>query len=273
MLFRCPVCGESLHREKNSLLCQNGHMFDIARQGYVNLLRSNKAKHGDDKRMVQARRNFLERGYYRPLLDALFDGLFPWMKTGDVLLDAGCGECWYTSGLLDRFYAAGVVPEMAGVDISKEALRLGGRRDSRLHLAVASVFAIPMADASVHGIYNVFAPAAPAEYRRLLRPGGVLTLVLPLPRHLFQLKEKIYDNPVENPFSAPEFPGFSFKDRRDVRERITLERGEDIQNLFWMTPYCYKTSVEGQRRLEDLRQLETELEFAVLRYEKKPSSH
>lgn len=91
----CPVCGGALHREERSLRCGAGHCYDLARQGYVNLLRTNRSKdkrHGDDKRMVAARTAFLDAGYYAPLRDAIAAAATEY-TTGDAgVLDAGCGE-------------------------------------------------------------------------------------------------------------------------------------------------------------------------------------
>ena len=36
--FSCPVCGKILFIEQKNYKCENGHCFDIAKQGYVNLL-------------------------------------------------------------------------------------------------------------------------------------------------------------------------------------------------------------------------------------------
>lgn len=99
----CPVCGGVLHREERSLRCGAGHCYDIARQGYVNLLRSNQSKskrHGDDKRMVAARTAFLDAGYYAPLRDAVAAAAAEFTADDADVLDAGCGEGYYTAQVL-----------------------------------------------------------------------------------------------------------------------------------------------------------------------------
>ena len=104
----CPVCGGALHREERSLRCGAGHCYDLARQGYVNLLRTNRSKdkrHGDDKRMVAARTAFLDAGYYAPLRDAIAAAATEY-TTGDAgVLDAGCGEGYYTAHVLHTLQA------------------------------------------------------------------------------------------------------------------------------------------------------------------------
>ncbi len=105
----CPVCGCSLHRVSNSLRCENRHSYDIARQGYVNLLMSNKSSlkhHGDDKLMVNARRDFLDRGYYAPLGDAVVRAVLDCADPAPHIADSGCGDCWYTVRVCDALTAA-----------------------------------------------------------------------------------------------------------------------------------------------------------------------
>ena len=72
--FCCPICGEELELEEKGLGCKKNHRFDLSKEGYVNLFLSQQSKqkrHGDDKAMVRARKDFLEKGYYRPLLDGI----------------------------------------------------------------------------------------------------------------------------------------------------------------------------------------------------------
>lgn len=100
MSFRCPVCSQELKKEEKIWVCPQGHTFDIAAKGYVNLLMSNSSgakRHGDDRLMINARRDFLSKGFYEPLREAVYEALSADFPRGGTLLDAGCGECWYTS--------------------------------------------------------------------------------------------------------------------------------------------------------------------------------
>ena len=127
----CPVCGGALHREERSLRCGAGHCYDIARQGYVNLLRTNRSKdkrHGDDKRMVAARTAFLDAGYYAPLRDAIAAAATEYTSGDADVLDAGCGEGYYTAHVLHTLQAQGASPSVCGVDISRDALICAHRR-------------------------------------------------------------------------------------------------------------------------------------------------
>ena len=267
----CPVCGGALHREERSLRCGAGHCYDLARQGYVNLLRTNQSKakrHGDDKRMVAARTAFLDAGYYAPLRDAIAAAAVEYTSGDADVLDAGCGEGYYTAHVLRALQAQGASPSVCGVDISRDALICAHRRAPELTLAVASIAHLPVADASCDLVLNVFAPHDAAEFARVLRPKGVLLRVIPLERHLWGLKQAVYDRPYENTVPDPALPGFTLAEQRTLRGTITLRTNADIEALFCMTPYYYKTGARDQAKLHALDTLSTETEFALLIYRK-----
>lgn len=264
--FKCPVCGGVLHREDRTMRCGSGHCYDLARQGYVNLLMSNRSsakRHGDDKAMVLARQSFLEKGYYDCLRDAVCDLAVHRCGNSVDLLDAGCGEGWYTCGVKTALEQAGKECRAVGVDISREALIQAAKRSCGLQLAVGSVSALPVQDESCDLLLNIFAPNSDDEFFRVLRPGGILIRAVPLEEHLMGLKTAIYDRPYPNP--APQYApeGFRLIERAEVRERLVLQSSEDIQNLFMMTPYYYKTGRRDQEKLQNLNALETELAFCL----------
>ncbi len=264
--LKCPVCGAQLSQNERSFRCGKGHSYDLAKQNYVNLLMSNKSsakRHGDDKLMVRARKDFLEKGYYLFLRDEICRLAAEYCGDNVEFLDAGCGEGWYTSAVKEALEGAGKSCAALGVDISKEALIAAGKRDKSLSLAVASINTLPVAEGSCDLLLNVFAPHDDAEFRRVLKKGGLLIKVMPLETHLFGLKKAVYDEPYLNGPAeyAPE--GFETVCRRELRRMISLESGEDIQNLFMMTPYYYKTGKSDQEKLLSLEHLETEADFAV----------
>lgn len=267
----CPVCGGVLHREERSLRCGAGHCYDIARQGYVNLLRSNQSKskrHGDDKRMVAARTAFLDAGYYAPLRDAVAAAAAEFTASDADVLDAGCGEGYYTAQVLHTLQQQGRTPSVCGVDISRDALICAHRRAPGLTLAVASIAHLPVADASCDLLLNVFAPHDAGEFARVLRPQGVLLRVIPLERHLWELKCAVYDRPYENEVPDPALSGFVLTARQELRGTVTLRSQAEIEALFCMTPYYYKTGARDQAKLRALDTLTTETEFALLIYKK-----
>ena len=268
--FTCPICKKRFIRQNHSLVCPNGHCFDIARQGYVNLLRSRGAarRHGDDKMMVAARTAFLNAGCYDPLRDAVTELAARHAKGGCVILDAGCGEGYYTAHVLHALQAQGRSASVCGVDISRDALICAHRRAPELTLAVASIAHLPVADASCDLVLNVFAPHDAAEFARVLRTNGVLLRVIPLERHLWGLKQAVYDHPYENTVPDPALPGFTLAEQRTLRGTVTLRTNADIEALFCMTPYYYKTGARDQAKLHARDALTTETEFALLIYRK-----
>lgn len=262
----CPVCALPLAQEGRALRCEKGHSFDLARQGYVNLLLSNRSsakRHGDDRLMVEARSAFLEKGYYACLRQALCELALALCPEQVSLLDVGCGEGWYTAGVKESLEAAGRPCDALGIDISRQALIAAARRRASLSLAVGSVNALPVAEGSCDLLLNVFAPHDEAEFRRVLRPGGVLLKAVPLPEHLMELKAAVYERPYANPepVFAPE--GFAPLERREVRAGLHLPCPEDIRALFHMTPYYYKTGREDQAKLDKLEELDTTAAFCV----------
>ena len=269
----CPVCAQGLTRTEKTYICPANHSFDRGRGGYVNLLiaRQSGAQHGDDKEMVRARREFLERGYYAPLCDAVCAALVDLCagerETVD-LVDAGCGECYYTAAAAQALERAGKRPSVVGIDISKDALRFGARRNGAFHLAVASAYHIPAADASCDAVLNVFAPFAGEEYCRILRPNGVLLHVSPAREHLWELKQAVYDTPHPNDAAVPQQAGLRIESEKEVRYPLHLSCREDILDLFGMTPYAHKTGREDAARLNALEQLDVSAAFVLRVYRK-----
>ncbi|MCX7615648.1 MAG: methyltransferase domain-containing protein [Clostridiales bacterium] len=268
----CPVCSKDLRVNETSYFCENKHLFDRAKSGYVNLYLNQQGKdhqHGDDKQMIRARRDFLDQDYYKPLLSAVCKAISVIAENDCRILDAGCGECYYTAHVFEYLLVTGIKPEILGIDISKDALKVGAKRCPHIELAVASVFHLPVKDESYDILLSIFAPFGPEEFHRVIKTNGVMIRVIPLERHLFSLKKAVYDAPYENPIEHPEVDGFSLIDRREIRETICLRRKEDILNVFTMTPYYYKTSQDDKRKLEGLSALDTEIEFGILTYRKK----
>ena len=265
-LFRCPVCGAPLSRGDRSYTCPAGHCFDIAREGYTHLLPANH-KHsrspGDDKGMADARSRFLSRGYYAPLRDALSRLALELLPQGGAALDSGCGEGYYTAGVWAALADAGRAPRMAGVDLSKFALRRAARRAPGVEFAVASAYRLPVADASVDLLLNCFSPLGLEEFRRVLAPGGWFCYVVPAADHLWELKQVLYDSPYPNPEEAVCYDGFSYASIRPVEAVLTLPDPQSIHDLFQMTPYYWKTPRAGAERLAALDRLTVRASFRI----------
>ena len=270
-LFTCPLCGENLDRTEKSYVCPLGHGYDIASEGYVHLLPANK-KHsklpGDDKNMVRARNSFLSGGYYEPLRKRLAELTIKLSQESPVILDSGCGEGWYTEGISEALKAVGKEPQIVGIDISKEAVRLASKRLKNAEFAVASAYHLPLADGSADIVLNCFSPLCDSEFRRVLKYGGYFIYVVPAPRHLWELKSTVYDRPYENERTLSEYEGFELNETIIIENRIFLKDRQSIVDLFTMTPYFWKTPKEGAARLDALDSLETEIAFDIYVYHK-----
>lgn len=270
-LFRCPVCAAPLDRTAGAYRCPAGHSYDLAKEGYAYLLSPNQkhsAAPGDDKGMAAARRAFLNRDYYRPLQAALC--ALSLSHTGDApaLLDTGCGEGYYTAGVYEALTSAGKQPRMAGIDISKFILRAAARRQKSIEFAVASSYHLPVADGTVDLLVNCFSPLALEEFRRVLAPGGTFLYVVPAADHLWELKQVLYDAPYPNEERETPYEGFSYQGIVPVDDVITLPCQADIQNLFQMTPYYWKTPRAGAERLAALETLTTRIAFRIHVFQK-----
>lgn len=272
-LFCCPLCGAPLEREDHRYLCPNRHSFDRAAAGYVHLLPANR-KHskdpGDDKAMVAARAAFLAKGYYQPLRDSLCKSVSQYadLPASPVVLDSGCGEGYYTAGLFRALTEAGRNPQIAGVDLSRAALRRAAKRVPEGEFAAASVYRLPLADASADVLVNIFSPLAGDEFARVLRPGGLFCYAVPSPRHLWEMKEILYEKPYENPSKQEDYNGFVRLEVREIRYTASLDTNDDIMALFGMTPYAWKTPREGVERLRARERLDCRIGFDLHLYQK-----
>lgn len=270
-LFTCPICGSRLVREEIKYCCQNGHSYDRAAEGYVHLLPANR-KHsklpGDDKKMVRARHRFLSAGYYAPLRHTLENLCINYSSDNLAFLDSGCGEGYYSSGIIETLIGTGINLSAAGIDISKEAVRLASKSIKSAEFAVASAYHLPLRNSSVDLVLNCFSPLCESEFLRVLRKKGKFIYVVPAPRHLWELKCAIYDEPYENEHLSTSYDGFSLLESREVYTRINLEDKQTIMDLFTMTPYFWKTPRDGVEKLKALEFLETEVSFNVHVYEK-----
>lgn len=265
-LLRCPVCSEPLVREEGRYYCSKNHSFDRSKDGYVHLLTANQMHSkapGDDKGMAAARNRFLSGGYYAPLREKLQELALRYTGENPDLLDSGCGEGYYTEGIVRAMKEAGRRPNAAGIDISKFSLRWAAKRSKEVEFAVASAYRLPVADQSVDLLVNCFSPLGLEEFRRVLRPGGVFFYVVPASRHLWQLKEVLYEHPYENTEERRPYEGFDYEEVAQVRERIHLTDSQAMLDLFQMTPYYWRTPKAGLERLKCLKELETEIAFDI----------
>ncbi len=269
-LLRCPICrSEGSTEQDGKIFACRGvkrHCFDLARSGYLNFSASSQSGAGDSKEAVRSRSAFLEAGYYRPLSDAVNAIL------GEVgartVLDAGCGEGYYTNRMAEERVAIGVDLSRPAID---HAARVAKREGREAGFLVAGVFDLPIASGSMDAVTNLFAPCAEEEFLRVLKAGGHLVLVGAGERHLMGLKELLYEHPYLNP-GREDLPQHMRLLRRErLQGSITVEGREMIASLFSMTPYYWRTSEADRAKLEACRVLTTEYDFDIFLYEKETS--
>ncbi len=265
--FMCPVCKCDLHSDGKTYTCKNNHSFDIAKDGYVNLLMSQQSslkRHGDDKLMVRSRRDFLNKGYYKALRDALCDCVKSTVKSDGVIIDVGCGEGYYTDAVRDIFDG-----KLFGIDISKDALRFASKAIKNAEFSVASAFSLPFKSESADCLINIFAPSAYDDFYRVLKNDGYLIKAVPLENHLWELKCALYDAPYKNKPEKRNDELFELVSFKELKYQIDITDKDDILNLFRMTPYYYKTGKAEAERLLQLRELTTTVHFGLEIYKKR----
>lgn len=252
MELLCPLCAGVLKKEDRTLRCPSGHGFDIARQGYVHLLpvqSKHSAAPGDTREQVLSRRAFLESGCYAPICDALAEAALSRGIRGQ-LLDVGCGEGWYSARLAESLGCG-----LTGLDISKEAVRCAAAKYKGHQWLCAGASRLPVADGSVDLLTSLFSVTFPEEFRRVLKKDGYLFQVLAAQDHLMGLKSIIYDRLLlKEKDSVPTLPGFRLEQSIPIRFTFTVE-GEQVANLFSMTPHVYRIGPAGVERLRRTEKL------------------
>ena len=252
MKLICPLCGNELRKEDKCYRCEQNHSFDIARQGYVNLLPVQQ-KHsllpGDTREQVLSRRAFLEGGFYAPIAEALMDTAEKYGISGELLY-LGCGEGYYCSQLADRLHMT-----LTGLDISKEAVRCAAARYKGPLWMVGTAAHIPVEDHSADLVTSLFALTLPEEFHRVLKQDGYFFQVLAAEDHLLGLKSIIYNELThKEKDSQPLLPGFQMIESVPIRFSFRLE-GEQVQNLLSMTPHLFRIGKEGAARLRSTESL------------------
>ena len=183
----CPICHLPLEQEGRSLRCGRNHSFDLARQGYVNLLpvQLKRSLHpGDTREQVLSRRAFLESGAYTPIVEAVKAAA---QGHSGPILDVGCGEGWYAVRVAEHLGA-----ELTGLDISKEAVRCAAARYKGHRWICGTAAHLPIGENSVGVLMSMFALTMPQEFRRVLKKDGIFIQVLAAQVQLMELKSIIY---------------------------------------------------------------------------------
>lgn len=260
-MIKCPNCQKPLIKQELQYVCENRHSFDIAKQGYTNLLIHTQKSTGDNKEMVDARQKFFMNDYYACLKHKLISIIK--QHNIKVMVDAGCGEGYYTNAISDALNI-----KIYGFDMSKIALQKASRANKNVNYFVSSVFDMPLFTQSSDLILSVFAPISYEENYRVLKDNGIFIKVSPNKKHLWGLKEVVYEVPYENDIKVENTPGFKLVERYEIDDVIEIDSSEDIMALFMMTPYYYHSPKVGVERLKSLSYLKTEIDFIIEVYQK-----
>jgi len=250
----CPLCKTKLLEEPKRFCCMQGHAYDKAKSGYVNLLIGSSAKsHGDEEAMVSARTRFLSAGHYDPLKSRLIEIL----KELNIasLADLGCGEGTYTNAIQNALK----IP-VFGLDLSKSALITASKANKHVKYALANITKAPLADHSVEAVLSVFSPIDLKEVQRI--SASFLILVRPLPKHLHELKAVLYEKVLDNPD-----PDTALTQTRCIlKEELVFSMALDhsaLSDLLAMTPYAHTSPQSGLDKVKGLKQLTVSAQFQV----------
>lgn len=271
--FRCPYCKApmELSENKKSILCQGSlkrHCFDLASAGYVNFATPAQKGAGDSKLAIRSRTDFLESGAYWPICQTVLTSVNKYCH-GGTIIDVGCGEGYYTNNVA-KMYSGDVI----GFDLSKYGIEYASKSSKKEKIlnsffAVSSVYTLPIADNSVDGIINVFAPCVENEYARILKENGVLITAGAGENHLLGLKRAVYDITYKNGERNDMPHEMYLEEERSLQFEILLEDKSQIAALFAMTPYYYRTSEADIKKLELLEKLETDVDVKIKIFRKR----
>ncbi len=272
MTYLCPLCYTELEVNQRSYTCENHHQFDMAKEGYVNLMpvQHKRSKDpGDNKEMMQARRRFLEADHYHPMREAISQLLTQYMPvtTPPQILDIGCGEGYYTDYFHQALLLKDPTTQVFGLDISKIAIRYAAKRYPNCQFSVASSHRLPFANESLHAIIRIYAPCKPEELLRVLSNQGIVITATPAGRHLYQLKELIYQDVQLHDESPESLPGFTMEKERKLNYSMTLS-GQEADDLLQMTPFAWRASEIVRSQLIKTAEFECEADFMLRVYRK-----
>jgi len=270
-VLACPVCAAELSIGPTAASCPNGHSFDRARSGYLNLLLSNKkqsAEPGDSPAMMQSRRAFLQGGFYDPMSAAANTAVAEIVagRTPANVADLGCGEGFFTARLKTALATASSGADCYGVDISRPGIKMATTYDRDIGWIVASLHHSPFQPRSLDVVLSVFAPIDAADVRRVIRDDGALVTVTPGPDHLDALRIIIYTSVKPHPQTPALMANdtlFEQTASTRVRYPIVLDSRDQIMNLLSMTPYYWHISRATKAAIEELTRLELTVDAYV----------
>lgn len=269
-ILLCPFCKNSLHFDGNrSFVCQSAHNFDVSKQGYLNLLPVNKKKSkspGDNGMMVKARREFLEAGFYDPLMSEIkkiIDSSLVFSDESIQILDSGCGEGYYSEQALSNLNNH--TSDILGTDISKHAVKSAAGKYKNNFYFVSSIYDLPIKSKSLDLVLSVFSPIDSKEFNRVLKEAGFLLVVSPGKNHMKELAELIYDSFRPHQYTIEEKISDSFSPISISQKSFQIDIRDSVMlgNLLKMTPYYWNTSLEAQKKIELCNEISIQCDFLI----------
>ena len=261
--FACPICQENLTLVETSLKCDNRHSFDLAKFGYVNLAPQIKQSVNYDKENFQNRQQILEAGFYQSILESI-SNLLANSKTSTTVLDAGCGEGFYSRKLQEShsektFYA---------FDISKDSVQIAAKSEANwaVNWFVGDLARLPIKDASMDILLDIFSPANYGEFRRVLSKDGILIKVIPTENHLKEIRQKVQDQLTNKDYSNQDIKehfqeNFTILSNQTASLTKTITT-EQLQALLSMTPLLFHVD-QSKIDWSDLTKITIEAEILV----------
>ena len=270
-LYTCPVCASTLEINGNQYICKKNHQYDMAKEGYVNLLlasQKNSKEPGDSKEMINARRDFLSKGYYDELIKAIATTISESKCKSLSIMDMGCGDGYFIHKINSELTNKGLKHICIGIDISKAAVRAAAKLDKYIKFAVASSFNLPVGSEELDFIIRMFAPGDDKEVVRCLKNKGYLITVTPGPYHLYNLREVVYQTPRLHEDRVKKIVGLEQKFRQSISYTIDINNKDDLRNLLTMTPYYWNGDNNVKEKFDTLSGLTTKVDFVITFYQK-----
>lgn len=247
----CTVrnCGLPLARNEQTWTCANGHSYDIARSGYLNLLQPQDRRSlaaGDTAAAVEARARLHAVGVGSALIRTLLDRLAS-LQLSDpaVIADLGSGSGDALGTCVAERGVAGI-----GIDLSVAAAQHAARRFPRVTWVVANADRrLPLVEARVSFLMSLHGRRNAGECARVLAPSGFLFVAVPAAHDLIELREFIQGVPTERAkveaLLAEHEPFFMPVGQYLVQGQHTLNR-ESLMDLLHSTYRGARTSVRGR---------------------------
>lgn len=266
--FQCPTCGLPLqqHQSSQGFYCTNKHHFDKSEQGYWVFTKPQRQKPtGDSRQQVRAKRFLLESGIFAPLIDNMAEILVGSLQDDTSLLDYECAEGFYLRALSSKLtdIAKGVTIQYVGVADAENAIFSAVKAKTPGILCLSTSKVLPFSDNCIDVITVIDKPLKGKESVRVLKEDGLMLLVLPGARHLWQLKEYIYSDLAEKTVQINLPSGLSIIETQTLHFTLSVT-GEQALTLLDMTPYAWRATDRMKHNIQSNYFESLEIDFILV---------